>query len=80
MQPTIASGATILHLSEKPSIALAASVLLLVPGVHLINSLQDMIKGHMVIGLVRGFTGLVISLCIALGLLLAMQLMGVSGL
>ena len=34
----------------------------------------------MVIGLVRGFTGLVISLCIALGLLLAMQLMGVSGL
>ena len=76
----IASSATLFHLSEKPSIALAASVLLLVPGVHLINSLQDIIKGHMVIGLVRGFTGLVISLCIALGLLLAMQLMGVSGL
>lgn len=76
----IASTASIFRLSEQPNIALAASVLLLVPGVHLINSIQDIIKGHMVIGLVRGFTGLVISLCIALGLLLAMQLAGVSGL
>ncbi len=75
-----ASTATILHLSPSPQIALAASVLLLVPGVHLINSLRDMINGHMVTGLVRGFTGAVISMCIALGLLLAMQLMGVSGL
>ena len=76
----VASSAPLLHIGEKPTIALAASVLLLVPGVHLINSLQDILKGHMVIGLVRGFTGLVISLCIALGLLIAMQLMGVSGL
>jgi uncharacterized membrane protein YjjP (DUF1212 family) len=76
----IASSATFFHLGEQPQVALAASVLLLVPGVHLINSIQDIIKGHMVIGLVRGFTGLVISLCIALGLLLAMQLAGVNGL
>ena len=75
----IASSASILHLSDHAQTALVASVLLLVPGVHLINSIQDIIKGHMVIGLVRGFTGLVISLCIALGLLLAMQLAGVSG-
>ncbi len=76
----IASSATVLRLSDQPHTALAASVLLLVPGVPLINSLQDILKGHIVIGLVRGFTGLVIALCIALGLLLAMQLMGVSGL
>ncbi len=76
----VATSATVFRLGANPSIALAASVLLLVPGVHLINSIQDIIKGHMVVGLVRGFTGLVISLCIALGLLLAMQLMGVSGL
>ncbi|MFN8450938.1 MAG: threonine/serine exporter family protein [Anaerolineae bacterium] len=75
----IASSASILHLSDHAQTALVASVLLLVPGVHLINSIQDIIKGHIVIGLVRGFTGLVISLCIALGLLLAMQLAGVSG-
>ncbi len=76
----IASLATTLQLGERPNLALMASVLLLVPGVPLINSIQDMIRGHIVIGLVRGITGLVISLCIALGLLLAMQLMGVSGL
>lgn len=76
----IASAATIFHLSDQPNIALAASVLLLIPGVHLINSIQDIIRGHVVLGLMRGFTGLVISLCIALGLLLAMQLAGVSGL
>lgn len=77
---SIASSATVFRLSPEPQHALAASVLLLVPGVHLINSLQDMLRGHMVTGLVRGFTGAVISLCIALGLLLAMQLFGITGL
>lgn len=75
----IASTATIFRLSPQPQHALAASVLLLVPGVHLINSLQDMLRGHMVTGMVRGLTGAVISLCIALGLLIAMQLLGVTG-
>ena len=76
----IASLATVWQLGARPNLALMASVLLLVPGVPLINAVQDMIRGHIVIGLVRGITGLVISLCIALGLLLAMQVMGVSGL
>lgn len=76
----IASSAIVFNLSPEPQIALASAVLLLVPGVHLINSAEDMIKGHMVTGIVRGVTGAVISLCIALGLLLAMQLMGVRGL
>jgi len=76
----VASSASIFRLSPQPQIALAAAVLLLVPGVHLINSFQDMIRGHMVTGLVRGFTGAVISMCIALGLLLAMQLLNVGGL
>lgn len=76
----IACSAIVFDLSPEPQIALASAVLLLVPGVHLINGAEDMIKGHMVTGIVRGVTGAVISLCIALGLLLAMQLMGVRGL
>jgi uncharacterized membrane protein YjjP (DUF1212 family) len=76
----LASAATVLQLSSQPQIALASSVLLLVPGVHLINSAEDLIKGHMVTGVVRGVTGALISLCIALGLLLAMRLIGVPGL
>jgi uncharacterized membrane protein YjjP (DUF1212 family) len=76
----IASSATLLKLSPQPQTALAASVLLLVPGVPLINSAQDLIKGHLVIGIVRGVTGGLISLGIAAGLTLAMRLLGVNGL
>lgn len=76
----LASSAAVFHLSAQPQSALAASVLLLVPGVHLINAAEDLIKGYLLVGISRGVLGLLISLCIALGLLLAMQLMGVSGL
>lgn len=76
----IASSATLFKLSPEPQIALAASVLLLIPGVPLINSAEDLIKGHFVIGFMRGLTGAFVTLCIAIGLLLAMALMGVRGL
>lgn len=76
----VASFATRYEIGQEPQIAMAASVLLLVPGVPLINAAEDVINGYVVIGLVRGVTGGIISLCIALGLLLAMRLMGVNGL
>lgn len=76
----IASTAAVFRLSETASVALASSVLLLVPGVPLINAAEDLIKGHLVTGIVRGLTGVLVSLGIALGLLLAMRLVGVSGL
>ncbi|MDX1993150.1 MAG: threonine/serine exporter family protein [bacterium] len=76
----IASTATVLSIGERPNLALAASVLLLVPGVPLINAAEDLIYGHAVTGVVRGLTGALIALCIALGLLLAMGMMGVQGL
>ena len=74
----IASAGAALNFSATPDDALASSVLLLVPGVPLINAAEDLIKGHMVTGIVRGLTGVLISLGIALGLLLAMRLMGVG--
>ena len=73
----IASLATRLELSPHPQIALIAALLLLVPGVHLINAAEDLIKGHLVTGIVRGFTGGLVTLGIAIGLGLAMRLMGV---
>lgn len=76
----IASLPSVFEWSDDPEIALAASVLLLVPGVALINAADDIIKGHMVTGIVRGISGGLVSLGIALGLLIAMQLMGVDGL
>ncbi len=63
--------------SATPQATLAASVLLLVPGVHLINSVQDMLKGYLLTGMMRGVLGAIISLCIALGLLLALRLLNV---
>jgi uncharacterized membrane protein YjjP (DUF1212 family) len=74
----LASAAPRLGLGAQPQLALAAAVLLLVPGVPLINSAEDMLKGHLVTGMARGVFGGLISLAIALGLLLAMQLMGVG--
>ncbi|MFP4438699.1 MAG: threonine/serine exporter family protein [Chloroflexaceae bacterium] len=78
-----ASSAVLLQLHYDPEITripLVASVLLLVPGVPLINAIEDLIKGHMVVGVARGMTGLLISLSIALGLLLAMWVVGVGAL
>jgi uncharacterized membrane protein YjjP (DUF1212 family) len=75
----VASAAPLLKLGERPQIALSAAVLLLVPGVALINAADDLIKGHLVTGITRGITGLLVSLGIALGLLLAMRLTGVTG-
>jgi uncharacterized membrane protein YjjP (DUF1212 family) len=59
-------------------VALAASVLILVPAVPFINAVEDLIKGHIAVGLARGATAVLGLLAIALGLLLAMQLTGVS--
>lgn len=76
----IASLPSIFEWSDTPEIALASSVLLLVPGVPLINSAEDLMEGHILMGLARGVTGGIIAFGIAIGLLLAMRLMGVSGL
>ncbi|MEO8391794.1 MAG: threonine/serine exporter family protein, partial [Chloroflexota bacterium] len=77
---SIASSATLLHIGNQPRLALISAVLLLVPGIPLINSVQDLLKGHMVIGIARGVTGGVVAACIALGLLLALSLLKVNGL
>lgn len=76
----IASGAALFKLSPQPQTALAASVLLLVPGAHLINAAEDLIAGHLVIGMVRGVIGGLVALGIALGMVVAIRLLGVSGL
>lgn len=72
--------ANLIELSSHLEIALAASVLMLVPGVPFINAVEDLIKGYTVVGLARAVTGVLIILAIALGLILAMQLTGIKSL
>ncbi len=69
----LASSAQLVTDAANVNIAIAATALLLVPGVPLINSAQDFIRGYTGNGLRRGVSGLLISLTIALGLVLAIQ-------
>lgn len=74
----IASLAGLPNVTPVPETALTASVLLLVPGVPLINSLHDFLRGYMSNGVTRGALGLIISFCIALGLIIAISITGVG--
>jgi len=67
-----------LGLAVDTKIALAASVLFLVPGVQLINTFEDIIKGHYLSGLARGLHGLLISFAIVFGIAIGLKLLGSS--
>jgi len=53
----------------NPEHAFATSVLYLIPGIPLINSLSDLLDGNIMNGIVRGMNGLMIAFSIALGML-----------
>ncbi len=59
------------HLGATPDIALATSVLFLVPGIPLANAVNDFIYGHYICCLNRFFQALVITISLSLGLILA---------
>jgi len=66
------SGLTVrLQIGSHPDYAFATSVLYLIPGIPLINSLSDLLDGNIMNGIVRGVNGLIISFAIALGMLCA---------
>jgi uncharacterized membrane protein YjjP (DUF1212 family) len=71
-----ASLVTTLNPTGNADTAFSAAVLLLVPGVPLINSTEDLIRGHLVTGVARGIMGVLVSLAIALGLAIAIWLTG----
>ena len=56
------------HIGLQPDKALATSVLFLVPGVPLINSVSDLMDGNIQNGMVRAMNGLMIAFSIAMGL------------
>lgn len=72
----IGGAAVLLGLSGTPALCLVAPGMIIVPGVPLINGVQDMIKNHMTIGLARLGLGTLITLAIAFGLYSAMVLTG----
>ena len=63
-------------LGETPQIALGASVLFLIPGVPLINSIIDLLEGYVLIGISRAVNALSLIICISLGLSATLLILG----
>lgn len=78
----VASGITgagrVLEVGLHPEIAVATSVLFLIPGVPWINAVIDLLQGHIVTGQGRAMQGTVITFAIALGIILSSALLGIS--
>ncbi|WP_038930078.1 threonine/serine exporter family protein, partial [Yersinia pestis] len=64
---------------QASSVAMAASVLLLVPGFPLINAVADMFKGHVNTGLARWAMASLLTLSTCIGVVFAMALWGLRG-
>ena len=61
-------------LNATPDVAVGSSILFLIPGVWLINSVFDILNENMLVGISRGLnTGLLI-ICIAIGLFLTLSI------
>ena len=75
---SIAGIGILMDIGRQPELAMATSILFLVPGIPLINSLIDMLHGHYMVGLARGVHGTLVAFSIALGMWIAMSLLGVG--
>ncbi|MEH6451576.1 MAG: threonine/serine exporter family protein [Psychromonas sp.] len=76
---TIASLGVIYDFGEQPEIAMAASVLLLVPGFPLINAVSDMLKGYISMGLARWVFASLLTISVSIGIVASVTLTGVAG-
>ncbi len=75
----ISSIADLSQVGNIPFLAMASSVLMLVPGVPLINAVSDMLKGYVNMGMARWMMASLLTLATSLGIVAAMSLTGVWG-
>lgn len=66
-----------LNIGADPAIAVHSAVLLFVPGFPLVNALSDMVKGFKNMGMARWISASLITLATALGMICAMNLLGI---
>lgn len=76
---SISAQAAVFDIGNDPFIAMASSVLMLVPGFPLINAVADMIKGYINMGIARFVMASLLTLATCLGIVGAMTLVGVWG-
>lgn len=75
----LSSTAPIWQLGNQPYLAMATSVLLLVPGFPLVNAMLDIVKGYLNMGLARWSMATFLTVSATVGIVLAMKLTGVWG-
>ncbi|WP_094751745.1 threonine/serine ThrE exporter family protein [Psychromonas sp. CD1] len=75
---SIASLGVIYDFGEKPQIAIAASVLLLVPGFPFINAISDVLKGHISTGIARWVFATLLTISVSFGIITSLALINVS--
>ncbi|MHC6528428.1 MULTISPECIES: threonine/serine exporter family protein [unclassified Vibrio] len=75
----ISAQAVTLQIGNRPELAMASSVLMLVPGFPLINAVADMLKGYINMGIARFTMASLLTLATSLGIVAAMTLIGVWG-
>ena len=66
------------HLGDTPDVAIATSVLYLVPGIPFINSFSDLIDGHYICAFSRFIDATILTACLSVGLCCGMALMNVG--
>jgi uncharacterized membrane protein YjjP (DUF1212 family) len=74
----IGGGAVLLGVSGTPALCLVAPGMIIVPGVPLINGVQDMIRNHVTLGISRLGFGCLVTTAIALGLFVAVAVTGAT--
>lgn len=74
-----ASCGVVWQLGTTPQTALGVSVLFLIPGIPLINAVQDILDGHVLMGITRAMQAGMLIAAIALGLALTMLLVEGAG-
>ncbi|CZF84065.1 Inner membrane protein YjjP [Grimontia celer] len=77
---TVISSIGAMHqVGNQPYLAMASSVLMLVPGFPLINAVSDMVKGYVNMGIARWVFASLLTLSTCLGIVGAMNLTGIWG-
>lgn len=75
---SICAGATLFGWGDTPGIAMATSVLYLIPGVPYINSASDLIDGHYLCSFSRFVDACVLTACLSIGLCAAIAIFGLK--
>lgn len=74
----LVSSAFLLHWTETEDVALGTCVLYLVPGIMFINSVSDMVNGHLLYSFSRFVNACVLTACLGMGLSLGILLMNLE--